>query len=267
MIRLVATDLDGTLLRSDATVSPRTSAALKAIEAAGIGLVLVTGRPPRWMHDVATATGHRGVAICANGAYRYDLADERIVERSLLTAPAASIAIERIRRVLPDPAFAVERETAFTREASYHRRWVTAEERVVASVAELLREGPVGKLLVRAESLTGDAILARVGPVLAGLANPTHSSPNDSLLEISAAGVSKASGLTSLCAERGIEPGEVIAFGDMPNDVPMLTWAGRSYAVANAHPAARAAADRVIAGNDDDGVAQVLEALLREAPR
>src|SRR3712207_3885891 len=77
--RLVASDLDGTLVRSDGTVSDRTRAALEAVEAAGSVLVLVTGRPPRWMHPVVEATGHRGIAVCANGALVYDLHTERVV--------------------------------------------------------------------------------------------------------------------------------------------------------------------------------------------
>ena len=75
-------------------------------------------------------------------------------------------------------------------------------------------------------------------------------------------GVSKASGLASLCALLGLTAAEVIAFGDMPNDVPMLSFAGRGVAVSNAHPEVLAAADDVTASNEDDGVARVIEALL-----
>ena len=93
----------------------------------------------------------------------------------------------------------------------------------------------------------------------------TYSSSEDALLEISAAGVSKASALAAVCSARGIAAEEVIAFGDMPNDLPMLTWAGRGVAVANAHPEVLAAADEITAGNDECGVAQVLERLLERS--
>jgi hydroxymethylpyrimidine pyrophosphatase-like HAD family hydrolase len=93
------------------------------------------------------------------------------------------------------------------------------------------------------------------------LAEFSHSSTNDTLLEISAAGVSKASALARLCRQRGIEREDVIAFGDMPNDLPMLAWAGHAVAVANAHPEVIAAADEVTASNDESGVALVLERL------
>ena len=79
---------------------------------------------------------------------------------------------------------------------------------------------------------------------------------------MSARGVTKASTLAMLCEEQGIAADEVLALGDMPNDLPMLAWAGTSYAMANAHPSVREAADHVAPANDDDGVAQVIEALL-----
>ena len=70
--------------------------------------------------------------------------------------------------------------------------------------------------------------------------------------------MTKASTLALLCADLGVDAADVIAFGDMPNDLPMLAWAGTSYAMANAHPTVRAAADHVAPGHDEDGVAQVL---------
>ena len=105
-------------------------------------------------------------------------------------------------------------------------------------------------------------MLALAEPALAGLATVTHSNPQDGLLEIAAHGVSKASTLARLCAELGVEPAEVVAFGDQPNDLPMLAFAGRAYAVANAHPAVLAAVPAHTASVEDDGVAAVLEELL-----
>ncbi len=83
-------------------------------------------------------------------------------------------------------------------------------------------------------------------------------SSTSSLLEISAAGVTKATTLAVLCEDLGIAPDEVIAFGDMPNDLAMLAWAGTSYAMADAHPTVVAAAAHLAPGHDDDGVARVL---------
>ena len=84
----------------------------------------------------------------------------------------------------------------------------------------------------------------------------TWTSPH--LLELSAAGVTKASTLARVCEHVGVGAGEVLAFGDMPNDTAMLSWAGRGYAVAGADPLAVAAADEVVPSNDDDGVARTL---------
>jgi hydroxymethylpyrimidine pyrophosphatase-like HAD family hydrolase len=92
--------------------------------------------------------------------------------------------------------------------------------------------------------------------------SPTHSSGR-ALIEMSAHGVTKASALAALAEGHEIKPADVIAFGDMPNDLPMLRWAGTSYAVANAHAEVLAAVDHVTAANNDDGVARILEDLYR----
>ena len=262
--RLVATDLDGTLVRSDQSVSSRTRAALERVEQAGSVLVLVTGRPPRWMAPVVEATGHRGLAVCANGAVVYDLHTERVVRSHLLDADAAAEVVAALRRDIPGVVFAVEKGPVdgvpggFGREDGYLPRWDVAE--VEVAPLERLYEGGVVKLLARQESMGSDELLAAARASLGALAEATHSS-TDGLLEISATGISKASGLASLAEEQGIDAREVVAFGDMPNDLPMLAWAGHAVAVENAHPEVKAAADEVTASNDDDGVALVLERL------
>ena len=126
---------------------------------------------------------------------------------------------------------------------------------------EQLLSDDVVKLLARHEELSSDEMLAAARSAVPEGAELTHSS-SDGLLEISAVGVSKASGLATVCAELSVDAADVVAFGDMPNDLPMLAWAGRGVAVANAHPEVLAAVDHVTASNDDDGVAQVLESLL-----
>jgi len=262
--RLVATDLDGTIVRSDGTLSARTVAALAALEAAGIDLVFVTGRPPRWMAPVADATGHHGLAVCANGAVVYDLHTERVVESFPLAVEAAREVVRRLRAALPDVGFAVERVDAFTHEAAYRPRWNPNVDVRVAEGDALLGE-PMMKLLARHETLDADALLAKAREVIGDLAQLTHSSTSG-LLEVSATGVSKATTLARLCEQRGVDAADVLAFGDMPNDLPLLAWAGTAYAVANAHPEVLAAVDRHTASNDDDGVAQILELFLGRKP-
>ncbi len=256
--KLVATDLDGTIVRSDGMVSDRTIAAIRAVEAAGVPFVMVTGRPMRWMPDIAEKTGHRGTAICANGAIAYDLHTETVIRSSLLSAEAGRAVTSALREALPGIAFAVERlQSGFAHEPSYVPRWDSTDPKTQAHIEDLLTDDVV-KLLARHEDLNADDLLAAAQAAVGDGASLTHSSA-DGLLEISAAGVSKATGLAAFADGHGITAAEVVAFGDMPNDLPMLSWAGRGVAVANAHPEVLAVADEVTASNDDDGVALVLE--------
>ena len=256
--QLVASDLDGTLVRSDGTISARTKAAIGAVETAGAAFVMVTGRPTRWMNAIAEQTGHHGIAICANGAVVYDLHAERVLETFLLSGVVGREVASALRADLPGIAFAVERlDAPFAHEPAYVPRWDSTDPRLQAPVEDLL-EGDVVKLLARHDSLGPDQLLAAARAVVGETATLTHSS-TDGLLEISAAGVSKATGLALLAAQLSVAAQDVVAFGDMPNDVPMLRWAGLGVAVANAHPSARDAADEITASNDDDGVAEVLD--------
>lgn len=270
--RIVATDLDGTLIHSDGTVSERSRRALRAAEAAGSTVVLVTGRPIRVMAEVVAKTGATGLAICGNGALVYDLDSRRVVEQHCLAAATALQLAEAVRALLPGVAFGVESGLRFGREPDFLTYWPDPHE-LVGDLAELVTELPVTKLLIRMAgrvpippgepAATGppgfvltDALRTIVN--LAGRDATVTCSGLD-LVEIAGMGVSKAVALAEVSASTGAGPADVIAFGDMPNDLPMLTWAGHAVAVANAHPDVLAAADEVTASNDDDGVAVVLE--------
>ncbi|MCC5580417.1 HAD family phosphatase [Microtetraspora sp. AC03309] len=261
--RLVATDLDGTALRADGTVSARTAAAFALVENAGGTLVFVTGRPPRWMHSVAGAVRHRGLSICANGALVYDLHTERIVEARMIAPDVLDESVRRLREHLPELVFAVEYEGGYAHESDFAVKG--ADARSVSGLrvgTYTLTSRPCAKLLAQHPSMDPDEFYRLSVDLVGDLVTPTHSSGR-ALIEMSAHGVTKASALATLAAELGIKAGEVVAFGDMPNDLPMLAWAGTSYAVANAHPEVLAAVDHVTAANNDDGVALILEALYR----
>ena len=258
--RLVASDLDGTLLRSDQTVDDRTRRAIARAEAAGATVVFCTARPHRWIKPLALQTGHHGVAICANGAVLWDLHTESVIEASPLEPVVAREVVALLEAEVPGGAWAVERAAGFGHEPDYVPHWPVPEGTLIDAVHSLLEE-PAIKLMLRHGELSADALLTRARAVGGHLAEFSHSSTSDTLLEISAAGVSKASALARLCATRGIESCDVIAFGDMPNDLAMLGWAGHAVAVANAHPDVVAAADEVTASNDEAGVARVLERL------
>ncbi|WP_446217524.1 HAD family hydrolase [Micromonospora sp. IBHARD004] len=259
--RLVATDIDGTLLRDDRTLSPHTAAVLARISAQGTPVVLVTGRPIRWLQLVYDQLAEPLPAICANGAVVYDPVADEVLRADPLAPELLAEVARRLRAEVPEVSFAVEivDSRQMRHEAHYPLRWDADHDaiRAVESPEELL-SAPAVKLLARAGEQDPDAFVQLVAGALAGLAEATHSSYTG-LVEISAAGVTKAAGLAWYCARLGIDERDVLAFGDMPNDVPMLTWAGRSVAVANAHPAVLEIADEVTAANSADGVAAYLE--------
>lgn len=267
LFKAVACDLDGTLLRSDGTLDERSRRALAAVEATGAIVVICTARPARWMRPLAEATGHRGVAICANGGVVWDLHTDTPVEEFPLEPEIARQIVAALKAGLPGGHWAVERTDGFGHEPSYEPRWPVPDDTVIEAVDVLVSQ-PSVKLLLRHADLMADELLQQARGLVGHLAELSHSNSADSLLEIAAAGVSKASALTRVCAERGIASADVVAFGDMPNDLPMLRWAGHAVAVANAHADLLAAADEVTASNDDAGVARVLERLfgLRAQP-
>lgn len=261
-IRLIATDLDGTLLRSDGSVSKRSIDALRAAEDADIVVVVATGRPPRWVHPVAERLEHTGMAICANGAVVVDLHSEHVLEVRPMSREVVLKVAEGIRAGVPGVAFAIETTSrGFGQESGYHAHLGDFRNEPWVAPIEDLAADDVVKLLVRHEEMSPDELLHQARALVGDVAELTHSS-RSALLEISAAGVTKASTLARVAESHGIGPEEVVVFGDMPNDLPMLAWAGAGYAMANAHPNVLAAAERFAPANDDDGVAQVIERFL-----
>ncbi|MEU9554447.1 HAD hydrolase family protein [Streptomyces fumanus] len=272
--RLIATDLDGTLLRDDKSVSPRTVAALAAAEAAGIEVFFVTGRPARWMDVVSDHVHGHGLAICGNGAAVVDLhggsGAHRFVKVRELARANALDTVRLLREAAPGTVYAVEQTCGFNQEPDYPKLHMEVPDVLLPAEVLLGPDGPlpdepVLKILAYHPDIDPDAFLTLARLAVGDRANVTRSSPS-ALLEISGPGVSKASTLALCCAERGISHEEVVAFGDMPNDVEMLTWAGQSYAMGNAHPDAIAAASGRTVANNDDGVAVVIERLLDQRP-
>jgi Cof subfamily protein (haloacid dehalogenase superfamily) len=262
--RLVATDLDGTIVGPKGEISDRTVRALRGVEDLGVPVVFVTGRPHRWLREVAERTGRTGLAICANGGTVYDLHTEQIVAYHPFALEVGLEITRRLRAALPELAFAVETLDGYAREQTYQPRWEAGMEHTLGPIDEIFTDATV-KLLVRHESMDADRLLAAAREVVGDLAEFTHSSIGG-LLEVSATGVSKATTLAQLCAERGIAAADVLAFGDMPNDLAMLAWAGTAYAVAGAHPEVLAAVELRTGDPVDDGVAQVLERLFDLPP-
>ena len=266
MVRLVATDLDGTLLRSDGTVSNRTRSALQQASDAGVVVVLVTGRPPHTLRKAAQAAGVSGLAICSNGAVVYDLDRTSIVRHTALETDTAARLIHALRAVVPDVCFAFVRGERFACEPAYHAISQARDHAdgfldlaVLGEALALCDEAPT-KLIVRHASIDVDELLATVHAL--GLDGFEATQSGAPYVEVAAAGITKAYALEALCTDLGIHASEVVAFGDAPNDLPLMRWAGLSVAVANAHPHLLAEAHEVAPANDEDGVAIVLERLL-----
>lgn len=260
MIRLVASDLDGTLLLPDLTISDRTRAAIHRLRQAGVTFVAVTGRPPRSVHQLADRIGLEGIAICANGALVYDLERETVLDQTPLTVEVALRIVRGLRTAAPGVAFAWEDDESFGREPAWGRDPLLPVIRSELGDPLELLTAPVIKLLARHSELDFEELAARARAAAGDEAVVTWSTRE--VIEISAAGVTKAYALEHVCARLGIGPEEVVAVGDMPNDLAMLTWAGHSVAVANADPEVLAVADEVTATNTEDGIALLLERLL-----
>ncbi|GAA1176787.1 hypothetical protein HNR09_001505 [Nesterenkonia xinjiangensis] len=282
--RLIASDIDGTILSyasaETGIVTDRTVAAFRAARDAGVRIVLVTGRPVRWLKPVADALGGIGPVICSNGAVVYDLAEQRLLredpmEEATLFAvkdhileidAQASFAAETLQNLHAEPPFLVD--SLFFEEDRRRAAGVTDDMLRLGRLDDTLgrhdsRSRPgVVKLLAKTTAMDADAFLEAVRSRVGQLVTVTHSAPGVSLLEISAKGVDKAAALRRFAAAEGITRDQVIAFGDMPNDIEMLQWAGTSWAVGSAHPMARSAARHLTADCDADGVALVLEDLL-----
>ncbi len=260
MPRLVATDLDGTLLHPDGTVTARTREVIDALDARGITVVFVTGRPVRWMEALWHHVGDHGLAICSNGAIVYDVPGRAVVEARTIPRDVGLAVADTIRGVFPDTMFAVEKTTGFGKEPSFVPTEDDKRPELEVAPMETLFDDSVVKMLALALEEEPEHYWAQVEKAVGHAVTTTWSSLG-ALVEMSGPGVTKASTLELVCAERGIAAADVVAFGDMPNDVAMLEWAGTSYAMGNAHPLATAAADHLAPRNDEDGVAAVLERL------
>lgn len=260
-VKLIATDLDGTLLTSTGTISERTCRAIQQSQRSGINIALVTARPPRSVRWIADRLKVSGIAICSNGAIIYDLANDSILHNERI---AIDLVLELSRKLLDEDAgfsFATEHGDKVGYEPGYPQNpgFTHLIPPKVAALAELCAD-EVTKLIVHHPILPLVELMAQINRHLDGKASVTHSA--EAFVEISAAGTSKASALAKLCKGLEVDRQQVIAFGDMPNDLPMLAFAGHAVAVGNAHPEVLRIANEVTSNNDDDGVARVIERLL-----
>ncbi len=257
---LIVTDLDGTIIRPDGTISDRTVAAFARAERTGARFAFVTSRSPRGLEPVISAFGRQGTAICANGALVYDLAEELVVSARLITPVDLAAAARALRAAIPGIGIAVEYWDGHVADDVYEPVTWELTLTIPRLPDDVLFSEPGAKLLGRHMDYTPDELLLLAVPACEGIVTVSHSNAL-SLIEANAIGVSKASAVADLAATLQIGPESVVAFGDMPNDLGMLSWAGISCAVGNAHADVLEATTHVVGACADDGVAEFLEKL------
>ncbi len=266
--RLIAIDIDGTILGSDDVVTPRTRAALSAVKARGVKVVLATGRPLRRAMPVAQEVGATDSVIAYNGAAIWHAGRFQVLRE--LEVGAATEAVRRIRAAAPGATLALETASGWVLDGAAG----SGPTQPLGHAAHLFRGGPpnavgplegfLGDSPIKLLAVTDDEHPSQLARVLAGLdLYSTWSLPF--LLEVHHLLVDKSAALAEVCRLLGVSPEEVAAFGDQHNDSGMLTWAGLGVAMGNSEPEALAAADLVTASNLDDGVAMVVESWLRAA--
>jgi len=284
MIKLLATDLDGTFLSHEGTVSEGNRRALIEARARGLEVIFVTGRPPRWLPSIIEQTEFDGTIVSANGGIVIDAKRREVVQTFPMTTDAAREGITQLLKALPGLEFGVERSTVgmklvmsgqdiattgreispnneFVMTAGYQSRFGTPGDVPIGDIFDLVAGDRAVKIVARppvGNTMSADELLEIFDSSLDGILQPTHSNLYDVLIEISALGVTKGSTLAKVVATKGYEAADVAAVGDMPNDAPMLEWAGSPFVVANAHPSLLAEFHNRIGANDEDAVGALL---------
>ncbi|MDH6119488.1 Cof subfamily protein (haloacid dehalogenase superfamily) [Kitasatospora sp. GAS204A] len=260
--RLIATDLDGALLTPAETVSDRTRAALATATAAGAVHIVVTGRAVSWARPVLDEIGYTGIAVCGQGAQVYDAGAHKLLTSMTLDRMLGQLALAKLEAELgPLAVAAVQDGLDGAALALGPYRLETAGDfslRQVLGRAELFAE-PISKLFLQHPELTDDQLTAAARGIVGDLVGVTLAGPR--IVELLPLGLTKATGLAVAARRLGLRAADTIAFGDMPNDLPMFHWAAHGVAMANAHQELLAVADEVTASNAEDGVATVLERL------
>ncbi|MBW5426141.1 Cof-type HAD-IIB family hydrolase [Streptomyces sp. BG9H] len=263
---LIATDLDGTLLRGDDTVSDRSRRALAAAGERGARHLVVTGRPAPRVRPLIRDLGYDGLAVCGQGAQLYDAGAHHMVWSVTLDRELAEVALGKIEAEVGQVFAAVDQDGVdglTLIEPGYDMPHPTLPA-VRVPHRDVLWELPISKVLVRHPRLADEELAEVARGVVGSLATVTMSGPGT--VELQPSGVTKATGL-ALAAERmGLTAADTVAFGDMPNDIPMFLWAAHGVAMANAHSELKSVADELTRTNEEDGIAVVLERLLAAGP-
>lgn len=259
--RLVALDIDGTLLRwidgtgtSHEEITPAVHDAVRRAREAGTHVVLASGRSPDGMTGVADllglATEESPVwVVASNGAVVFRYPPMQVVHEETFDARAAVAAVLAEH---PGALVAVEERGVGYRVNRHFPMGELSGEMILSDVDDMVAE-PVSRVIIRDPDATVDDFVALAGRL--GLHGTDYVVGWTAWLDLAPVGVSKASGLAAVCDDLGVDAADVLAIGDGRNDLEMLAWAGRGVAMGQAIEEVRSAADAVTATVDEDGAA------------
>lgn len=259
--RLIATDLDGTLLRSDDSVSPRTREALAAAAAAGAAHIVVTGRAVPWTRHILDDLGYSGLAVCGQGAQVYDAGERRLLTSVTLDRQLAKVALAKIEAEV-GPLYLAASRDGLDGEVLVGPGYALTGALPGTPLTDVsdLWSAPLNKIYIQHPALSDDELAEAALRIAGGFVSVTMA--GEGIVELLPLGLSKATGLSLAARRLGLKAADTLAFGDMPNDIPMFAWAAHGVAMANAHADLKAVADEVTASHDEDGIAVVVERLL-----
>jgi hydroxymethylpyrimidine pyrophosphatase-like HAD family hydrolase len=263
--RVVATDLDGTLLRSDGSVSAYTRQLLLKAGQAGVRVVLVTARPIEATREIARQV-RASAAVCLSGAITYDMRSDQVQDSVPLAPSQIRLLRKEVRSFCDRVAWGYE--TPMGRHVDEQWDWRASglsKERMTCLLGS--GAGPrrdVLSMLMSCRAHDGNCL--RNWLAAYGNAWGAAYSPVAGVIEVTTRTATKAQALARYCRAQGTMAREVVAFGDSLNDLTMLKWAGLGFAVANAQQELLVSIGNVAPSNDADGVAQVLGRLLAGQP-
>ncbi|MER6984839.1 HAD family hydrolase [Streptomyces carpinensis] len=260
--RLIATDLDGTLLRSDESVSLRTREALGAATAAGAAHIVVTGRAVPWTRHILDDLGYDGLAVCGQGAQVYHAGEHRLLTSVTLDRQLAGVALAKIEAEV-GPLYLAASRDGLDGEVLVGPGYALTGTLPATPFTDAsdLWSAPLNKIYVQHPTLSDDELAEVALQAAGGFVSVTMA--GEGIVELLPLGLSKATGLSLAARRLGLKAADTLAFGDMPNDIPMFAWAAHGVAMANAHEELKAVADEMTASNEEDGIAVVLERFLR----
>ena len=266
-IKLVAIDLDGTLLRSNKRLSRANAQAIADATNLGVHVVLASARPPRGVRDIYHRLALDTLQVNYNGALIHDMPRGKNVYHQPMPVALAKKIVKFARRKDPDVVISVE----------VLDKWYTdhVDDKLPTETSKHFSPDFVGPL---------DAFLTVPVTKLMLLAPPEKLKPihaavrtkfakdiailisDDYLIQLVHKQVDKASALKLVAEQYNIPREQVMAIGDAPNDIGMVQWAGLGIAMDNAWPQLKKVADHIAPTNDNDGVAHVLKKFILDKP-